>query len=435
MASSSTYNLNENEHNMDHTILSLDANDDESFIDDEQLQDIANPSKLRPVLTQQQPLQPNPAATSSVAQQQQQQQRPVPVQHPVQPMQQKVQQQKQQQGRTTFQQGNIEEDMDEEEDIDEEEDEEGDEGSVLSQLTGQSNESEKLDLLMKLDDLRSNGYVVRQFDLHTHSVELKKELHRLQRNIELKSSIKFQQKMLMATVSAIEYGNKTFDPFKVDLDGWSENIFENIEDFNHVFERLYDKYRRRGEMSPEIELLLTLTGSAFMFNMTRQLFKNIPQPFHNLQQTVRNAYNESRQQQQQQMPVRQHPQAQQQQQQQQQQHMPVRQQQQPARPPTSFDAFASVLGSLSTPSVPPRIVPEMISHNPVRQTQLDSFQNIPDGDDMDRFSVASSTESIVEPSEHEQPLGVLKPKKGPKGPKRPKGPRAPKQQNGRELVL
>ena len=55
MASSSTYNLNENEHNMDHTILSLDANDDESFIDDEQLQDIANPSKLRPVLTQQQP--------------------------------------------------------------------------------------------------------------------------------------------------------------------------------------------------------------------------------------------------------------------------------------------------------------------------------------------------------------------------------------------
>ena len=215
MASSSTYNLNENEHNMDHTILSLDANDDESFIDDEQLQDIANPSKLRPVLTQQQPLQANPAATSSFAQQQQQQQRPVPVQQPVQPMQQKVQQQKQQQGR--------------------------------------SNESEKLDLLMKLDDLRSNGYVVRQFDLHTHSVELKKELHRLQRNIELKSSIKFQQKMLMATVSAVEYGNKTFDPFKVDLDGWSENIFENIEDFNHVFERLYDKYRRRGEMSPEIE--------------------------------------------------------------------------------------------------------------------------------------------------------------------------------------
>ena len=66
-----------------------------------------------------------------------------------------------------------------------------------------------------------------------------------------------------------------------------------------MFERLYDKYRRRGEMSPEIELLLTLTGSAFMFNMTRQLFKNIPQPFHNLQQTVRSAYNESQQQQQQ----------------------------------------------------------------------------------------------------------------------------------------
>ena len=89
-------------------------------------------------------------------------------------------------------------------------------------------------------------------------------MHRLQRGIELKSSIKFQQKMLMAVVSALEYGNKTLNPLSVDLDGWSENVFENIEYFNNVFEHLYNKYKCRGEMAPKIELLLTLAGSAFM---------------------------------------------------------------------------------------------------------------------------------------------------------------------------
>jgi len=102
--------------------------------------------------------------------------------------------------------------------------------------------------------------------------------------------LKFQQKMLMAIVSGLEYANKRFDPFSVDLDGWSENIFENIEDFNTVFERLFEKYRKKGEMAPELELMITLAGSAFMFNMSNQLFKNIKGPsLKNLRQTVRNA--------------------------------------------------------------------------------------------------------------------------------------------------
>ena len=42
--------------------------------------------------------------------------------------------------------------------------------------------------------------------------------------------------MLMAIVSGLEYANKRFDPFSIELDGWSENVFENIEDFNTVFE-------------------------------------------------------------------------------------------------------------------------------------------------------------------------------------------------------
>ena len=143
--------------------------------------------------------------------------------------------------------------MDAYQEEDDEDDEENDgNNSVSSNISGVSNESEKLDLLTKLDTLRANGHVVKNFSLNSPLLEMKKENHRLQHSIELNRSIKFQQKMLMAVVSALEYGNKRFDPFKMDLDGWSENIFENVDDFNHCFERLFEKYRKRGEMAPEL---------------------------------------------------------------------------------------------------------------------------------------------------------------------------------------
>ena len=153
---------------------------------------------------------------------------------------------------------------------------------------------------MKLDTLRSNGHVTKEFTLKSKLLEIKKETHRIENAIKLKSSIKFQQKMLMAIVSGLEYSNKRFDPFSIELDGWSENVFENIEDFNSVFERLYEKYRKRGEMAPELELLLTLAGSAFMFNMSNQLFKTMNGNTFNgqmksLRESIKSTFNQAQQ--------------------------------------------------------------------------------------------------------------------------------------------
>ena len=238
---------------LDNTILSMN----ETFIDDENLYDIANPAKVRPILTAAKKFQQNKPSSQQTAlqkpqQQQQTQQQPLSSQTHAQQSQQQQQQQSQQQTTNNVKfktsNNNNKNNIDDDEEFD---DEEGDESaSVLSKITAQSNESQKLDLLMKLDDLRANGHFVRNFNLSSHTVELKKEVHRLQCGIELKLSIKFQQKMLMAVVSALEYGNKTLNPLSVDLDGWSENVFENIEDFKNVFERSYDKYKRRGEMAP-----------------------------------------------------------------------------------------------------------------------------------------------------------------------------------------
>ena len=79
--------------------------------------------------------------------------------------------------------------------------------------------------------------------------------------------------MLMACITGIEFLNNKFDPFDIKLDGWSESIHENLQDYDEVFEELYEKYKGKTKVAPEIRLLLMVGGSGFMFHLTNTLFK------------------------------------------------------------------------------------------------------------------------------------------------------------------
>lgn len=46
-------------------------------------------------------------------------------------------------------------------------------------------------------------------------------------------------------MSACEFANNKFNPLKFKLDGWSENINDNITDYDEVFEKLHEKYKSR----------------------------------------------------------------------------------------------------------------------------------------------------------------------------------------------
>tara|TARA_Y100000389_G_scaffold198012_1_gene233701 strand:- start:4163 stop:5668 length:1506 start_codon:yes stop_codon:yes gene_type:complete len=135
-------------------------------------------------------------------------------------------------------------------------------------------EEEKQELLYKFHRLEQKGLrSSRKFNMKSSLDDMKIEYNRLTRQIEVEGSIKFQRRVLMACVSGLEFMNKRYDPFDVKLDGWSESVMENMEDFDNCFERLHDKYKSKAEVAPEIELLLSLAGSAFMFHLTNTLFK------------------------------------------------------------------------------------------------------------------------------------------------------------------
>jgi hypothetical protein len=88
------------------------------------------------------------------------------------------------------------------------------------------------------------------------------------------NSVKFQGNMLMAMINGIEFLNGRFDPFDIKLDGWSEQVQENITDYDDIFAELFDKYKSKATMAPELKLLFQLGGSAMMVHMTNTMFKS-----------------------------------------------------------------------------------------------------------------------------------------------------------------
>jgi ribosomal protein S28E/S33 len=51
-------------------------------------------------------------------------------------------------------------------------------------------------------------------------------------------------------------------------------VHENIEDFDEIFEELYDKYKDRGKMSPEMRLVMAVGGSGFMCHVSNSFFRS-----------------------------------------------------------------------------------------------------------------------------------------------------------------
>jgi hypothetical protein len=103
--------------------------------------------------------------------------------------------------------------------------------------------------------------------------EIKTEYARLVDSKNLEASIRFQRQALMSVVTGMEWMNGKFDPFDIKLDGWSESVHENVEDFDEIFEELYDKYKERGKMPPEARLVMALAGSGFMCHVSNTFLR------------------------------------------------------------------------------------------------------------------------------------------------------------------
>lgn len=143
-----------------------------------------------------------------------------------------------------------------------------------SRLSPEDERKEKTDLLNKLQRMEQKGLTPsRRFTMDNTLDEIKTEFSRLADARNLESSIRFQRQAMMSVVTGLQWMNDKFDPFDIKLDGWSESVHENLEDFDEIFEELYDKYKERGKMPPEARLVMALAGSGFMCHVSNTFLR------------------------------------------------------------------------------------------------------------------------------------------------------------------
>ena len=134
---------------------------------------------------------------------------------------------------------------------------------------------EKFKYIKKFEELEKKGVsTTKKYNMDSDLNEMIGEYESIIDEKEKYNSIKFQAKMLMACITGIEFLNNKFDPFDLKLDGWSEQINENIDEYDDIFAELHEKYKSKSKMSPELRLLFQLGGSATMIHMSNTLFKS-----------------------------------------------------------------------------------------------------------------------------------------------------------------
>ena len=148
-------------------------------------------------------------------------------------------------------------------------------GPVEPKLSKEETLREKFKFLRRLEALEKKGIELsKKYNMESSLLEMQGEYETIMDEKSKQNSVKFQGNMLMAVINGMEFLNSKFDPFDIKLDGWSEQLQENINDYDDIFGELHEKYKSKASMAPELKLLFQLGGSAMMVHMTNTMFKS-----------------------------------------------------------------------------------------------------------------------------------------------------------------
>jgi hypothetical protein len=134
--------------------------------------------------------------------------------------------------------------------------------------------AKKSEALTMLERMDRKGITGNKMTMANTLDEIQAEVERRKDSKALEASLRFQRSMLTTVTNGMEFLNSRFDPLGVKLDGWSEQVNENIEDYDEIFEELYDKYKDKSKVAPEVRLIMSLGLSAAMCHVTNTMFKS-----------------------------------------------------------------------------------------------------------------------------------------------------------------
>ena len=138
-------------------------------------------------------------------------------------------------------------------------------------------------MIKKIEEWYEKGLIKNNphFTMESVYEEVEDEYETALEDKRKKDSVKLQGWWFMTAVNSLEYANSAFNPFDINLDGWGEQVSEDIDSYEEIFAELHDKYKG-GKLSPEISLLLRLGFSAAMVNFTNKALSSATPAFNDV---------------------------------------------------------------------------------------------------------------------------------------------------------
>ena len=138
-------------------------------------------------------------------------------------------------------------------------------------------------MIKKLDEWYEKGILKNstRYTMDSSYEEVEDEYETAIEDKRKKDSVKLMGWWLMTGINSIEYANSAFDPFGINLDGWAEQVSEDIDSYDELFSELHEKYKG-GKMAPELSLLLRLGFSAAVVNFTNKALSSATPGFNDV---------------------------------------------------------------------------------------------------------------------------------------------------------
>ena len=153
---------------------------------------------------------------------------------------------------------------------------------VNSKMSEREKLRKKKMMMKRLEEWRAKGHVSgAHFNNDSTYEEVEDEYETALEDKKKGESKKLYSWWFMTFVNTVEYANAAFNPFDINLDGWGEQVSDDIDSYDEIFGELYDKYKG-GKLAPEIALLLRLGFSAAVVNFTNRALSSATPGFNDV---------------------------------------------------------------------------------------------------------------------------------------------------------
>lgn len=154
---------------------------------------------------------------------------------------------------------------------------------IRSNMSDRDKLRKKKLMIKRLEEWRTKGFVSSSsmFNNDTPYEEIEDEYETALEDKKRGESKKLYGWWFMTFVNTVEYANAAFNPFDINLDGWGEQVNDDIDSYDEIFGELYEKYKG-GKLSPEIALLMRLGFSAAVVNFTNKALSTATPGFNDV---------------------------------------------------------------------------------------------------------------------------------------------------------